>query len=167
MTLEEVKRIPMREVVAMYGFTMNRAGFIHCPFHSGDKGASLKVYEKDWFCHACCVGGDQIEFVRRMDGLSFREAFMRLGGTYDTGNGKEIREKVRQAELRRKEKAAKEAAVRAELDAHNRYITLMRNGLDCFPVFSDEWCFCQNKLSYLLYVHDEMSEMRAKNEAYK
>ena len=38
MTLEEVKEAySMRDVVEMYGFEVNRAGMMHCPFHQNDK----------------------------------------------------------------------------------------------------------------------------------
>ena len=46
MTLDEIKQIPMREIVERYGFHPSRSGFIHCPFHQCDKGGSLKVYAK-------------------------------------------------------------------------------------------------------------------------
>ena len=161
MTLEEVKQIPMREVVERYGFTPNRAGFIHCPFHSNDKGASLKVYKKDWYCHACGAGKDQIDFVMRMDGLSFKEAFMALGGTYDTEDREEVRQKIRQAEKRRQARAEKEARLKRRIDENNRYISALRNGIEYFPVYSEEWCFCQNALPYQLYLHDILNEMRA------
>lgn len=160
MTLDEVKRIPMHEVVERYGFRPSRAGFIHCPFHSGDKGASLKVYAKDWHCHACGAHGDQVDFVMRMDNLSFKEAFMLLGGTYESDKEKkeEVQRKIRLAEIERQRKAEREAEMRLKKDINNNYITALRNGLECFPVFSDEWCDCQNELAYQLYKHDILSE---------
>lgn len=156
MTLEEVKRIPMREVVERYGLRPSRSGFIHCPFHQADKGASLKVYEHDWHCYACGSHGDQVDFVRRMDNLSFKEAFMILGGTYEKDKEKraEVQRKIRQAEIRRQEKAKKEAEMRKKRDRNNNYITALRNGIANFPVYSDEWCFCQDELVRQLYQHE-------------
>ena len=96
MTLEEVKNYyTMAEIVERYGFRPNRAGAIHCPFHQGDKGASMKIYKKDYHCFGCGAHGDQIDFVARMDGLSFREAFISLGGTYDDQDREEVREKIK------------------------------------------------------------------------
>lgn len=156
MTLEEVKRIPMREVVERYGLRPSRSGFIHCPFHQGDKGASLKIYEYDWHCHACGSHGDQVDFVRRMDNLSFKEAFMILGGTYEKDQEKraEVQRKIRQAEIRRQEKVKKEAEMRKKRDRNNNYITALRNGIANFPAYSDEWCFCQDELVRQLYQHE-------------
>lgn len=156
MTLDEIKQIPMREVIEQYGFSPNRAGFIHCPFHPGDKGASLKVYAKDWYCHACGAGGDQINFVRRMDNLSFKEAFQALGGTYD-GDREELKRKIRLAEIERTKKAEVEKKARRKRNMNNKYITALRNGIRTFPVFSDEWCFCQNELQKALYEHGKLN----------
>lgn len=161
MTLEEVKQIPMREVVERYGFAPNRAGFIHCPFHNSDKGASLKIYARDWYCHACGAGKDQIDFVMRMDNLTFKEAFMVLGGTYNNEDREDVRRKIRLAEAKRQERAEKAAVLKQRIDANNCYISVLRNGIEYFPVYSDEWCFCQNELSYQLYIHDILNEMRA------
>ena len=83
MTSEEIKATySMRNVVERYGFQPNRAGFIHCPFHGGDREPSLKVYDRDFHCHACGAHGDIFDFIMRMDEVSFKEAFMSLGGEY-------------------------------------------------------------------------------------
>lgn len=161
MTLDEIKQIPMREVVERYGIIPNRSGFIHCPFHRGDKGASLKIYAKDWHCHACGADGDQIDFVRRMDNLSFKEAFMALGGTYDHEDREELRQKIRLAEIERAKKVEKEAEVKRKRDENSRYIKALRRGLEYFPVFSIEWCFCHNELTYQLYKHEILNGMGA------
>lgn len=158
MTLEEIKQIPMRDVVERYGLRPNRAGFIHCPFHSGDKGASLKIYERDFHCHACGAHGDQINFVQLMDKLSFKEAFLVLGGSYEHAGSAETMRKIRIAEAKRRKKAEAEARMTAKKDINNRYITALRNGILRFPPFSDVWCFCQNELPKQLYLHDILNE---------
>ena len=51
MTKDEIlERVGMADVLAQYGLSLNRAGFIHCPFHSGDRDAALKMYRKDFHC---------------------------------------------------------------------------------------------------------------------
>jgi hypothetical protein len=51
MTKEEIKeRYSMREIIARYGLYPNRSGFISCPFHKGDREASMKIYDKDFHC---------------------------------------------------------------------------------------------------------------------
>ena len=84
MTKEEIKETySMRDILERYGLEINRAGFCHCPFHQGDRDASLKVYEKDFNCFGCGVNGDIFTFIQRMENVSFREAFLILGGTYE------------------------------------------------------------------------------------
>lgn len=84
MTAEEIKQqYSMRDVVEMYGFHLNKAGFISCPFHSGDHSPSMKIYQKDFHCHACGANGDIFTFVQRMDNCSFKDAFLKLGGEYE------------------------------------------------------------------------------------
>ena len=84
MTSEEIKRtVFMEELVERYGLYPNRAGFIVCPFHKGDRNASLKIYKDSFYCFGCGAAGDVFDFVRKMDGMSFKEAFLFLGGEYE------------------------------------------------------------------------------------
>ena len=54
MTKEEIKSAySMRDILARYGIQPNRAGFIQCPFHKGDREPSMKIYEKDFHCFGC------------------------------------------------------------------------------------------------------------------
>lgn len=156
MTLNEVKCIPMRDVVGRYGFRITRSGFIHCPFHQGDKGASLKIYERDWHCHACGAHGDQIDFVRRMDNLSFKEAFMVLGGTYEDGDKEEVKRKIKQAEQERHKKAAVEAEMQRIIKMNSNLLSAIRYGIEYYPPFSDVWCMCQNALPLALEEYDRL-----------
>jgi DNA primase catalytic core len=52
-----------------------------CPFHA-DKNPSFSVTLKDkgwlWHCFGCDAGGDAIEFVKKREGLNFREAVIKL-----------------------------------------------------------------------------------------
>ena len=91
LTVEEIKGIyNMRDMVERYGFHLNRAGFISCPFHQGDRTPSLKIYEKDYHCHACGANGDIFTFVKMIEEISFSEAFRLLGGTYQPGSQKAL-----------------------------------------------------------------------------
>ena len=52
-----------------------------CPFHQDTSPSlSVKLETGAYHCHACGEGGsDAIAFLRRRDGLSFRDACRRLG----------------------------------------------------------------------------------------
>lgn len=82
MTKEEIKgSVSMKEVIQRYGLPEpNKAGFISCPFHKGDRQPSMRIYDQDYHCFACGENGDIFTFVQRMEDISFKEAFLSLGG---------------------------------------------------------------------------------------
>lgn len=80
---------PIEEVVARHGVALRASGSHltgRCPFHQ-DEHPSLVVYPetRSFYCFGCRASGDVIDFVRRAEGLSFREALERLGGSRDGG----------------------------------------------------------------------------------
>ena len=51
MDKDEIKQMySMMDVIQRYGFHPNRAGFICCPFHTGDRTASMKIYPDSFYC---------------------------------------------------------------------------------------------------------------------
>lgn len=52
-----------------------------CPFHS-DSTPSLTIYpdSKSWFCFSCNIGGDIIEFVKRIEEVDFKQAMQLILG---------------------------------------------------------------------------------------
>ena len=106
MNKEEVKKVyQMPEMIRRYGLKMNRAGFIRCPFHT-EKTASCKIYSDSFYCFGCGAHGDIFNFVQRMEGCSFSQAYKRLCG-------EEIRlSDARKARIIQRQKAAKEKADR-------------------------------------------------------
>ncbi|MPZ49765.1 MAG: hypothetical protein GEU75_10820 [Dehalococcoidia bacterium] len=82
--IELIKRNnPIQDVVAAHGVVLQRSGSHlsgRCPFH-GDEHPSLVVYPetRSFYCFGCGASGDVIDFVRRAEGLGFREALERLG----------------------------------------------------------------------------------------
>lgn len=85
MTSEEIKQTySMRDILNKCGLPQpNRSGFIQCPFHKGDREASMKIYDKDFNCFGCGANGDIFTFIEMFYGISFKEAFRMLGGGYD------------------------------------------------------------------------------------
>lgn len=89
MTSEEIKtNIFMAEVIGMYGLQPDRAGFIRCPFHKGDREPSMKIYKDSYYCFGCGASGDIFSFIMQMDGIGFKEAFRQLGGAYEAHSRK-------------------------------------------------------------------------------
>lgn len=85
MTREEIKQAySMKDILVKCGLPgPNRAGFIKCPFHKGDHEASMKIYDKDFHCFGCGANGDIFTFTERFYGISFKDAFLMLGGEYE------------------------------------------------------------------------------------
>ena len=96
--LPEVFRVPRREgridteslrrahptasVIAAYGIELRRAGTAlvgRCPFHQDSGRPNLHVYRSGrWICYRCDERGDVVQFVQRIENLSFRQAVCRL-----------------------------------------------------------------------------------------
>lgn len=87
---EEIRqRLTMREVAEHYGFQVNRANCIRCPFHAGDRQASLHIYPASggFHCFGCGAHGSVIDFTMRLFNCSFREAMGRLDSDFSLGIG--------------------------------------------------------------------------------
>lgn len=160
MTKDEIKeKYSMRDIAEQYGLHPNRAGFISCPFHSGDRTPSLKIYKKDFHCHACGANGDIFDFVIRMDGLSFKEAFQSLGGTYEKPSfSSEVAIYRARKQREMKEKQARREAEDRKLN--NLLISIYRRHMKRSEPLSDAWCDCYNRLQKELYRHEILNEMR-------
>ena len=160
MTKDEIKaEVSMRDVLARYGLAANRAGFIRCPFHQGDREASMKVYDQDFHCFGCGENGDVFSFVMKMENCSFSDAFQLLGGTYehkanDFSKRLAIYKRRKTAEKRRRaaEKEAKERRLNALL------ITVYRRYMGRSEPFTDAWCDCCNALQMQLIRLEEWKE---------
>jgi len=161
-TVEEIKAAySMRDIVARYGFQPNRRGFISCPFHQGDRQASLKIYDRDFHCHACGANGDIFDFVERMENVSFKEVFQTLGGAYEkpTFSSKlAIYQSQKRRDMLRKERERLDR----KKELNNMLIGIYRAYMDRSEPFSDIWCDCCNALQYQLYIHTELNETEAR-----
>ena len=73
----EVKEhLTARQAAEYYGLKVRRNGTACCPFHD-DKPPSMKI-DKNYHCFACGVGGDAVDYVSRMFGLSQYNAALKL-----------------------------------------------------------------------------------------
>ena len=88
--VEQVKRRnPIADVVERHGVRLRGEGrrlVARCPFHE-DRSPSFSVYleTQSFHCFGCGASGDVIDFIRRAEGLGFREAVARLGDGTDDG----------------------------------------------------------------------------------
>ena len=162
MTKDDIKRTySMVSVIGRYGFHPNRAGFISCPFHTGDRTASMKIYEKDFHCFACGAHGDIFEFIMRMENCSFKKAFAILGGTYEktTFSSKLA---VYQSQKKIKMKQKKEDRETQERVLNVEKIHILQRTLQHAEPLSDIWCDCYNLLQKELYKHAKLNGLESR-----
>lgn len=131
-TARRVKElVRLTDVLTRYNLTPNRAGFLHCPFHSGDRDASLKIYPAtdSWYCFGCGEGGDVIDFVARMERCSFAEAVRQIETDFGLSaqENKETYTKYRQRLSERHRREKEEKSLKHTLNdkiAHRRSLWL-------------------------------------------
>ena len=149
MTVEEIKQTTsMRDVLAKYGVNVNRNNMCCCPIH-GEKHPSMKVFPDGFKCFACGANGDIFSFVQQMEGCSFKEAFMMLGGTYKDDN--KIHKQLMNAKFaREKQKREREKASETELKkVLSKSISDCRRAISENAAFSDKWCIATKYLPCL------------------
>ena len=111
----EVKEhLTARQAAEYYGLQVKRNGLACCPFHD-DKHPSMKI-DKNYHCFACGVGGDAIDYVSRMFGLSQYDAALKLIGDFtlpvDAKGSAEL--SVQEKERIRREKTERERITRIQ-----------------------------------------------------
>lgn len=154
MNKEEIKKqYSMRDIVEQYGFKVNRAGFINCPFHKGDTGASLKIYQDSFHCFGCGKNGDIFTFVQLMDSVDFKTAFQSLGGTYEKPTF-ESNLAIYHAQKKKEERARALKKLKRRRELNNMLIDVYRDYAKRSEPFSEVWCDCMNALQYQLYLHE-------------
>jgi DNA primase len=158
MTAEQIKAsTDMRTVIGMYGYEPNRAGFICCPFH-GEKTASMKIYKDSFNCFGCGANGDIFTFVELIENCSFKEAYKRLGGTYEG--------KMKDSTLGRITHLKR--AKQTEINRHNRLqaeyvetcnkLHFCQKAIAYAPRDSDIYAEALKKVDYLNYKLDYLFE---------
>ena len=81
-------RHPLAQFVEAAGVPLRGRGRVRqgvCPFHEEREG-SFTVYgdTERWYCFGCGEGGDVLDFLQRLEGLSLPEAIRRLESTPPT-----------------------------------------------------------------------------------
>ena len=160
MNVDEIKqKYSMREIVEKYGIKINRAGFCICPFHN-EKTPSMKIYPKDYHCHACGANGDVFSFIMGIEHCDFKTAFKTLGGTYKQQNDyqrKLSKYRFEKAKEKRKQEEIKNKQEKSQL---LKDIDILKLCKQLYQPFSDEWCDAVNQLELKLYRLSYLTERR-------
>ena len=168
MTKDEIKQTySMTDIVMRYGLQPNRAGFIRCPFHQGDHTASLKIYKDNFYCYGCGAAGDIFKFVMLMDGVSFKDAFIRLGGHYDHAESKnDARHRRRDiliAEQIRQKERSRLLQMQQDILHYGQIMDEYRECMAVYDPLSDQWCKCMEGYLKAMRQYDYLREEVSKN----
>lgn len=112
----------MTALLELHGLRPNRQGFLRCPFHSGDRTPSMKVYPngRGWVCFGCHKGGDVINLARCLYDTDYKGAVSRLNADFHLGLEKDTRtENERRSDnlaLWKRRRAAAQAEERYQRD---------------------------------------------------
>jgi DNA primase len=150
MTVEEIKdKYSMMDILNRLNITVKR-GFCNCPLHKGDHTASLKVYDKSFYCFGCGNGGDIITFVKLYNNMSFKDACKWISGEELTTKGRIALEAAR---LKRKYVAERCVRLKKQL-SELQLAKYWHIYLEAEP-FSNEWCEAYNKWQKGTYEQEE------------
>jgi len=155
MTSEQIKdNTTMFDVMSMYGIQTNHSGMCSCPFHK-DKKPSMKIYKDGFKCFSCNRSGDIFRFVQDMENCSFKDAFIRLGGTYKDSS--DVQHILIRKNFENK-KAEKDKAEQVEMDFKKQVLSALKfleQTIEKEEPFSDLWCYAQNSKAFLQGVWEE------------
>lgn len=97
--VKELKdRLDTKEVLEFYGLSFNSNNFAICPFHT-EKTPSLSVKGDQWKCFGCNEGGDIVNFVEKLFGISFKEALSKLDSDFSLGLDKNLNKEERRTQI--------------------------------------------------------------------
>ena len=164
MDRDEIKQsYSMREILNRYGLVPNRAGFVCCPFHK-EKTPSMKIYKDSYYCFGCGESGDVFSFVEKMDNLTFKEAYLSLGGKYEKESKFSAMRKIQQAKAQRKKKEIKIAEIKTRRKDLSLLIEFYKLVKFKSEPYSDNWCMAVNKLETLWGEYDYLEKVGEKIE---
>ena len=96
-----------------------------------------------------------------MENITFREAFLELGGTYEHKKEKFSDRVARyHAKKEREQRKRQEEDLKERRKLNNELIDIYRDCLTLSAPLSDLWTESYNKLQYQLYLHEILNEQR-------
>lgn len=160
MTTEEIKQsVSMREVVERYGIHIDRKGFCCCPFHK-EKTASMKIYKSSYNCFGCGANGDVFSFLMGMEHCDFKTAYKALGGSYRQQSDHQRNLYHYHLQKRKEDEIKRLQRIEQEKKEVTEEIRMQKLFKKLSPVFSDDWCEAVNRLEYLFYKLEYLTEKR-------
>lgn len=160
MTTDEIKQsVSMRELVERYGIHIDRKGFCCCPFHK-EKTGSMKIYKDSYNCFGCGANGDIFSFVMGMENCDFKTAYKALGGSYSQQSDHQRNLYHYHLQKRKEDEIKRLQRIEQEKKEVTEEIRMQKLFKKLSPVFSDDWCEAVNRLEYLFYKLEYLTEKR-------
>ena len=160
MTTDEIKQsVSMRELVERYGIHIDRKGFCCCPFHK-EKTGSMKIYKDSYNCFGCGANGDIFSFVMGMENCDFKTAYKALGGSYRQQSDHQRNLYHYHLQKRKEDEIKRLQRIEQEKKEVIEEIRMQKIFKKLSPVFSDDWCEAVNRLEYLFYKLEYLTEKR-------
>lgn len=160
MTTDEIKQsVSMRELVERYGIHIDRKGFCCCPFHK-EKTGSMKIYKDSYNCFGCGANGDIFSFVMGMENCDFKTAYKALGGSYRQQSDHQRKIYHYHLQKRKEDEIKRLQRIEQEKKEVTEEIRMQKLFKKLSPVFSDDWCEAVNRLEYLFYKLEYLTEKR-------
>lgn len=154
MTSEEIKRaVPMINLVERYGIK-TRNGFARCPFHTGDRTPSMKIYKDTFYCFACNAHGDIFTFYQKMEDCDFKTAFIALGGEYENPGSIKTRLEINRIKQKHRKEESKKSAERDFFKLLSFAMMCCSHVDEACEPFSDNWCYIVNQRDWLNYCYE-------------
>lgn len=144
----------MFDILPQYNIRMNRSMMVSCPFHK-DRHPSMKIYKDGFKCFTCGKAGDIFRFIQEYENCSFKDAFLILGGTYETTSDNKrslIKQKFERQKSERIKREQTQEQFKKELLAAMRTLELVQK---YYPTETDTWCYAVNNLPFLKCAWEE------------
>lgn len=160
MTGDDIKQMySMRDIIERYNLQVNRSGFAKCPFHN-DSHPSMKIYKDSYHCFSCNSHGDIFSFVQDMDNITFKEAFLSLGGTYDDSDSYESKLALYKVKKEKERREKEQEKLRID-SLNNLYlINFYKDLIEKSEPLSTVQADAIHALSYQLYLFEYYRERR-------
>lgn len=119
----------------------------------------MKIYGDSYYCFGCGASGDVFTFIQKMDNVSFKDAFLSLGGTYEKENF-ESRMARYHAQKRQDMRGKEEEELRQKRQENLHLIDIYREWVEKSEPMSQVWTDCYNALQIELYKHEVLNGLR-------
>lgn len=152
--IDDIKQqISMYDICRMYGIRLNPKNYCNCPFHS-EKTPSMKIYKDGFKCYGCGESGDIFTFVEKMEGCDFKEAYLKLGGTYENKPKREQKlNRIKYERQRRIAQNTQKAEIEFKQLLSNTIRFCRKTSLE--KPYTDVWTVCVTWLDWLLACWEE------------